>query len=178
MSGAAPLHDVQGGVVEGDEGEAAGEAVLDKLLGGGGAGSDDATLPLRLLVRVRGLAEAGRGRGQARDGHRGEERQGDGVLARQGPGLGGLLFGDQSRERSSEKLWQILWRLGLGLGGHGLTVRLEVTLIPGLTVEDVLHGLLDRRHAGQPPVSPVVVTPVYVSLRYDVRVSPTLTRVH
>ena len=42
VSGPAPLHDVQGGVVEGDEGEAAGEAVLDKLLGGGGAGPEAA----------------------------------------------------------------------------------------------------------------------------------------
>ena len=34
MPGAAPLHDVEGGVVEGDEGEPAGEAVLHELLGG------------------------------------------------------------------------------------------------------------------------------------------------
>ena len=73
--------------MEGDEGEAAGEAVLDKLLGGGGAGPDHGLPGLRLLVRVRGLAEAGRGRGQAGDGHRGEERQGQRLLTRQRPGL-------------------------------------------------------------------------------------------
>ena len=38
MPGAAPLHDIEGGVVEGDEGEPAGEAVLHELLGGGRAG--------------------------------------------------------------------------------------------------------------------------------------------
>ena len=38
MSGSAALHDVEGGVEEGDEGEASGQAVLHELLGGGGAG--------------------------------------------------------------------------------------------------------------------------------------------
>ena len=38
VSGSAALHDVEGGVEEGDEGEASGQAVLHELLGGGGAG--------------------------------------------------------------------------------------------------------------------------------------------
>ena len=46
MSGSDSLHDVQGRVEEGDDGEAPGQAVLHELLGGGRAVSDHTHLLL------------------------------------------------------------------------------------------------------------------------------------
>lgn len=40
VSGSASLHDVEGGVVEGDEGEAPGQVLLHEVPGGGRAGPD------------------------------------------------------------------------------------------------------------------------------------------
>ena len=153
MPGAAPLHDVEGGVVEGDEGEAAGEAVLHELLGGGGAGP-------RVGAggrRVRALG--GRGRAQAGHRHRAEEGEGERLLGR-GLRLGLVRrLGDQLGEGGAQELGQVLGRLGLG---HSLA---QDTVGAGLGLgalgrgvrDDVLHGLLHRGHVAEAAVAPVVV---------------------